>query len=128
MDDYGGMLFNRRRQSRDSVLNSRIIELACGNRLLMSGYSAKMFGENPLITVDEDYMKNAKQGELCFAEKKPETLAGVETLYIFSWNRHYPADVFFEFDPEKEGFYAASAEEFAGSSHEKITLTVYERR
>lgn len=121
------MLFNRRRQSRDSVLNSRVIGLAGGKRLLMSGYSAKMFGEDANITVDEDYFNNAGQGELCFAEKKPETLAGVETLYIFCWNRHYPADVFFGFDLQKEGFSVASTEEFAGSSHEKITLTVYER-
>ncbi|MBQ3231054.1 MAG: ribonuclease Z [Clostridia bacterium] len=128
VDDNNGMLFNKRRQSRDSVVNRKIKELAEGKRLLMSAYSAKMFGDCDKIEVESDIFAAASNGDFCFAEEKIETLEGVEALYVFCWNRSYPADVYFQFKPENEGFCAVFEEELEGSSHEKITLTVFERK
>ena len=45
VDDKGGLAFNHRRQSRDRVLNERIL-MHCGmHRLWISPYTAKLFGE-----------------------------------------------------------------------------------
>lgn len=125
LDDKNGMLFNKRRQSRDSVLTERVLKLAEGNKLFVSTYSAKLFGENTAVTVVDNPLNSAQSGDFCFIESAVETLANVTTLYVFRWNRHYPADTFFTLDIEKEGFKLVSTEDFAGSSHEKITLEVY---
>ena len=127
LDEKNGMMFNKRRQSRDSVLNERILKLAMGKRLLMSEYSAKLFGENDAVTVALDPISAASGDDFCFIEGKVTSLANIDTLCIALWNRHYPADVFFDLDIKKEGFRLVSVEEFAGSSHEKITLNIYNK-
>lgn len=126
LDDKNGMLFNKRRQSRDSVVNERVIALSDGNKLIMNAYSAKLFADTNII-VDDEFLNNAQSGDFCFAECKIDSLQNVEKLYIFRWNRVYPADTFFGFDIEKEGFILESSEDFAGSSHDKITLDIYKK-
>lgn len=127
LDEKNGLLFNKRRQSRDSVLNEKVLSLAEGKNLLMTAYSAKLFGENEGITVVDDPILSAENDDFCFIEAKIDSLDKIDTLCVFLWNRHYPADAFFEFDLTKEGFVLASTEELAGSSHEKITLNMYNK-
>lgn len=43
LDDGGGMMFNRRRQSQDRIVRDKILELASGSRLLMNAYTYKQF-------------------------------------------------------------------------------------
>ena len=124
LDDKNGMLFNKRRQSRDSVLNEKVISIAEGSRLLMNAYSAKLFADFN-VTVDEDFLCLAEKDDFCFCEKAIDSLENVEKIYVFRWNRHYPSDTVFSFDLEKEGYSLESTEEFAGSSHDKITLDIY---
>ena len=54
----------------------------------------------------------------------PET-ANVEAVVLYKWNRVYPADQYFSKD--LSGWKMVETEEFAGSSHEKITKERYER-
>ena len=63
----------------------------------------------------------------CFAEEAVPSLAGVEELYWFNWNRSYPADVVFNHNVENLGFGLEKTVEFAGSSHDKITLNLYKK-
>ena len=49
----------------------------------------------------------------------------IEKIILYRWNRVYPADVHFPID--FSGWKLVQAEEFAGSSHEKITEEIYER-
>lgn len=127
LDEKNGILFNKRRQSRDSVLNTRVLELAKGKKLFVTAYSAKLFNESDAVTVVDNPLKSAQDDDFCFIESNIDSLSDIETLYIFNWNRHYPADTFFKFDLEKEGFKLISTEEFAGSSHERITLNIYNK-
>ena len=127
LDEKNGMMFNKRRQSRDSVLNQKVLELSEGKRLMMNGYSAKLFGGDKGIIADDNFLQIAQTGDFCFIESPLESLHNVENLYVFLWNRHYPADVYFNFDIKKEGFVLQSTEEFAGTSHEKITLNIYKK-
>ncbi len=41
LDDRGGMLFNKRRQSQDVLLRQQILTETAGGRLWMNSYSAK---------------------------------------------------------------------------------------
>ncbi len=126
LDDKNGMLFNKRRQSRDSVLNERVLSISSGARLLMNTYSAKLFSDSETVA-DDNFLNIAESSDYCFCEAAVESLENAEKIYVFRWNRHYPADTFFKFDIEKEGYSLESTEEFVGSSHEKITLDIYKK-
>jgi len=129
LDEKNGMLFNKRRQSRDSLLNQKIIALSQGKKLWMNSYSAKLFA-NEDILMDDSLPEKAEKGDFCFFEQEIDrsVIDKAESFYVFLWNRHYPADVYFKFDLAQEGFVLAETEEFAGSSHEKITLNIYRRK
>lgn len=125
LDDKNGILFNKRRQSRDRVLCERVLELTSGRRLLMNAYSAGLF-EGKGVTVDENFLENAEKGDYCFAENA-DFLAyteKIEDVIIYRWNRVYPSDVKIDIS-FLEGRNACSTEDFEGSSHEKITEVIY---
>lgn len=131
VDDRMGLCFHGRRQSQDRVLRAKLLALSAGTRLWMNGYSAKQFAKDPGtegIAVAEDFLSRAGAGEVCFVEQGSvaEAAASVERLYLFHWNRAYPADEFFDL-PLSPGWRMTESEEFPGSSHEKITMEVYER-
>ena len=123
-DENNGMLFNNRRQSRDSVLCRYILNTVGEQPLAMTEYSAKMFPESENIVVCDNIFES---NGFCFAEEAVPSLAGVEELYWFNWNRHYPADVVFNHNVESLGFWLEKTVEFAGSSHDKITLNLYKK-
>lgn len=127
LDDRNGMMFGGRRQSRDRVLCDRVLKMAQGKTLWMSEYSAKLFGDAVGISACNDYRRLAKAGDYCFAEDGEVSLDGVNRLIVYRWNRHYPSDQVFPYDPETCGFRKVSSSDFAGSSHEKITEDIYER-
>lgn len=126
LDDKNGMMFNNRRQSQDRVLRERMLSSITG-KLYMSEYSAKMFGENDRIVIDGDYRLHAGENDFCFAEDGEISLENVNTLIIYRWNRLYPADKRFDFDPCALGFKKISTEEFIGSSHPVITEEIYRK-
>ena len=125
LDDRNGMMFNKRRQSQDSVLRARIVNASGENKLWMSPYSAKQFEDDAQIEVDENYQKRAGKNDICFVEDIPISLRHVDRISIYRWNRHYPADKHFDIDLDKKGFKLISTDDFAGSSHEKITEEIY---
>lgn len=128
LDDKNGMMFNRRRQSRDSVLISRVKELANGKRILMNSYSEPLFKESgACISVLDGFLGKAENDDFCFIENEEIPLEKCDLICIFRWNRVYPADRFFDCDLQNHGFVLRSNEDFVGSSHERITLEIYER-
>ena len=131
VDDNGGVLFNHRRQSSDRVVRQRVLELCAGSRLWMSHYSARGFEQTdlPEINLDDDFIAEAQAGEYCFTEGtelRPYE-PWIERIILFRWNRVYPADVYFDIPLEEHGWQCVSREEFAGYSHERITMEQYTR-
>ena len=128
VDDAMGIGFNKRRQSKDRVLRARMLAHAKGQNFFVSAYTAKQFEEGEMgYTVCEVPEETAEKGDFVFAEDRDIPLACVETLILYRWNRRYPADRYFSFDPSKEGFALVRTEEFVGSSHDNITEEVYEK-
>ena len=128
LDDRLGMTFNGRRQSRDRLVCEDIVKDARGGTLLMAEFSRNLFVSMgaPFICA-EGFLDIAKKGDTCFVENKALSsyVHKIERLVIYRWNRHYPSDMTFDIDPEREGFRLLTTEEFAGNSHEKITKEIY---
>lgn len=122
-DNAMGLLFARRRQSKDAALRERLIALS-GGKLRMSPYSAKQF--DVPVYAGADYLSGAEAGDWCFVENGDyEAYADrIERIVLFRWNRDYPADLYFRF-PGK--WTLVSAEDFPGTSHDKITQEVYRK-
>ena len=128
LDDKGGMMFNNRRQSRDKEVIDRIVEIIQGSKLWLNDYSKSLFDQVIIpLAVDDDFLQKAGYGEFCFAENADiaQYTLKIEKIYLFRWNRHYPADIYFPVDLIDYKLIAQS--EFMGNSHEKITLEVYEK-
>ncbi len=121
LDDKNGMLFNKRRQGRDSVLNERVLEIVANNPLYVSGYTKALF---PCATIVENF--STLEAGFAFVED-PAHLQQMEIdmLYVFKWNRNYPSDT--RFAMNLADYTKVSEEEFVGSSHEKISLEVYKK-
>ncbi len=127
IDKSGGILFGGRRLSQDSALRMKLIEIVSDDNLLMNEYSAKQFEANEKIKIYEDFLSEANENDICFIENVEVPMDKVSEIYLFNWNRNYPADTYFEFEPKGLGFKRIKKEDFVGSSHKKITLEVYRR-
>ena len=132
VDNRNGTFFNRRRQSQDRLLRSRILSELHGRRLWMNAYSLRQFQkELPLevrLSVDEDFLTKAGTGEVCFVEGLPllPWLDRIEQVILYRWNRDYPADVYLDWDLSR--FQVSGLREFPGTSHPNITRTIYVRK
>lgn len=128
LDDKGGMLFNRRRQSKDKALVEDVLHRSVGRRLLISSFSAAIFPEGTAeIIADEDFLGDIGQGDVCFVENKSlQPIAGqIDCLVVYRWNRVYPADFYCDID--LDSWQLQESADFVGSSHDKITREVYSR-
>ena len=80
------------------------------------------------LAVNLDFLSLAGSGEFCLTES--EELAAyeesIEQIIVFWWNRTYPADVYLDLDLSQ--WERKKRYEFPGTSHEKITEEIYERR
>ena len=126
VDDKMGMLFNKRRQSMDSVLRERVLEMCAGKKLWMNEYSRKQFDAAAEgISVDEDFMAKAGEDDYCFVENiSPKAYERqLKQIVLYKWNRVYPADLYFDID--LTDWRLAQSSDFAGSSHDKITEEIY---
>lgn len=124
IDDNCGMMFNRRRQSRDKLLTADVIEMTKSHKLWMNEYSAKLFEEESVI-IKDDFLQQAQDDDFCFVENQSVQpyLAKVEEVVLYRWNRKYPADFYFDLDMDE--WKLVDEKEFTGSSHEKITRERY---
>ena len=130
LDNKKGMMFNHRRQSRDQAVTDRIQKICTGKKLWMNPYSDKLYGslEKMDIVVENDFLSLAGSGEICLVEsdRLMRFIEKIEQIIIYWWNRTYPADVYLDLDLSQ--WERKERNEFPGTSHEKITEEIYERR
>ena len=154
VDNRMGICFNGRRVSRDRMVSEDILEMTRGNVLWMAPEADKLFKEvfkakeevcqetgtgkkiqdaghledEKMWKVDRNFLEKAEEEDFCFVEG--ENLAGYEgkitEIVLYKWNRDYPADMYFKMD--LGSWKLAETQEYAGSSHEKITEERYVRR
>ena len=102
LDQKNGMMFNHRRQSQDSVLREHVAKLVANVPLWMNHYSARQFDTESITNLNIDDA-------------------------IFRWDRTYPTDRYFDLQLGSGQWHLVGTSEFAGHSHDLITMEVYER-
>lgn len=129
LDDFGGMLFNFRRQSRDRVLIEDVMSDLADKKIYISEFSKLLFEayEGRYEIVDD--FSGLSDDCVCFVENIDVTpfIDKISGVTVYHWNRVYPRDFVFDINLEKEGFSLVSVREFVGYSHENIKKEVYER-
>lgn len=128
IDEQNGMLFNKRRQSRDVVLIEDIIKTVGDKRLLIDSFSESLFADYDNVYIAENMLEEATNGDYCFVENEDVSayINKIEKLIIYKWNRLYPSDFKFN-ETLLDSFHMESTVDFKGNSHEKITKEVYVR-
>jgi hypothetical protein len=124
------MTFFGRRQSADSALRERMISYANGKELFMDAYSAAQFADcEANIAVTDDF-SGVPDDSVCFIEDlEPESLLRrSDRLVIYRWNRNYPSETSFSFNPYEEGMKLERMSDFSGFSHPRITEEIWVRK
>ena len=126
VDNQNGMLFNRRRQSRDRAVIADILQNKENRTLYISSFSRDLL---PDATVCPSCPEHAQEDAVYFVEDQPLTpmLHHITKITVYRWNRDYPGDFYLDIDPLQAGFHVASQTDFPGYSHDKITKEVYVR-
>ncbi len=126
LDDNNGMLFNNRRQSRDSKVLWDIKNNLNGS-LTIFPFSEKLVSSAEIPY--EIMSAPASENTVLFVEDRGirEFLPITDRITVYRWNRDYPADMSLDIDLSAEGFRITRSVDFEGTSHEKITKEVYER-
>ena len=121
-DNRGGMMFNKRRQSRDSKLNEKLLEMFGEENLYIAEYSRTLFPNCPIF-------QNYENDGAYFMEN-PDWIPVVEDVFeqiiVVKWNRDYPFDKKIPFS--LKSYKMRKLIEFEGDSHDKISMEFYEKR
>lgn len=127
VDDYGGILFNRRRVSLDRMVISDILKNLGSHPLRIREYSLKLFPVDAVAYVGDDYFTDAADDDIVFLEDvvADDIWEKADKIVVYCWNRHYPSDVKFPMDMLRERGRLESTDTFAGHSHSEITREVY---
>ena len=124
------MLFNKRRQSRDSAVIANIAESVGDGILYISDFSESLFADSEIsvISVPEPLSSVSDSGYV-FVENLhiSDFTKHIDTLIIYRWNRKYPYHFSLDIIPQECGFTLADSCDFKGSSHDKITKEVYKK-
>ena len=128
IDDNGGLMFNRRRQSRDRNVIADMLSMTKGQKLYVDGYSRKLFEDFDADNVIYDCL-DASEEDFCFVEDESanKLAESANEIVIYHWNRAYPKDITFSVDLDSLCFHLESTEEFEGYSHEKITKEIFKK-
>lgn len=128
LDEKNGMLFNRRRQSRDEAVMADIQSRLGAGELLIDPISQKLAAkaEIPYCFALPELTENLPGAHFFVEERVPGDWVGLAScVVVYRWNRHYPADQFFDIDLTALGFSLSETMDFPGKSHETITREVY---
>lgn len=134
-DDLYGIMFNHRRQSKDSAVTEdicRMLESEEDNVYMwIRQYSSSLFVDKEelgkRIIVDDAFSEKCNKADFCFIEGEisAELLGSARKVILYRWNRVYPSDCKIDSAVLEEAFIKTEITEFAGSSHELITKEIY---
>lgn len=114
-----GIMFNKRRVSKDALLIERLKGITKENKIYVSEYSKPLFDgfDNLVLSIE-----NLTNNDFYFLENEDYN-GNIDKIIIYKWNRDYPADKYFDID--LSSYELISTQDFQGSSHDLITEEIY---
>lgn len=114
-----GIMFNKRRVSKDALLIERLKGITKENKIYVSEYSKPLFDgfDNLVLSIE-----NLTNNDFYFLENEGYN-GNIDKIIIYKWNRDYPADKYFDID--LSSYELISTQDFQGSSHDLITEEIY---
>lgn len=127
----GGMMFFKRRVTKDQVFIDYIIEKCDKRNLYMNEYSKELFCDKDNIIVDENFLDIATNDGCCFVENVDiaDYTDKIDRIYLCDWGRKYPATFYFDinvFDDPNWKF--ITFENLIGKSHDSMVVFIFENR
>jgi len=129
IDDNGGLMFNKRRQSRDRVLIDDMCK-SINEKIHMNAYSAQLFDAYlDKICIFDNPLKDCPDGGYVFLEGTHigNYMHEIDELIVYHWNKLYPSDMRLDINIENSELKLYNKYDFAGSSHDKITKGIYKK-
>ena len=127
-DERGGMLFMKRRVSKDRELIADILKTVGDGILYISDFSEALVVDSDISVMSvPSPLECAGDEDFVFIENlelKP-SLSRIDKIIIYNWNRKYPFDFSLDVNPKDYGFTLSQSFEFKGHSHDKITKEIY---
>ena len=119
IDNSNGIMFNKRRVSKDALLIERLKGITKENKIYVSEYSKPLFDgfDNLVLSIE-----NLTNNDFYFLENEDYN-GNIDKIIIYKWNRDYPADKYFDID--LSSYELISTQDFQGSSHDLITEEIY---
>lgn len=119
IDNRKGIMFNKRRVSKDALLIERLKGITKENKIYVSEYSKLLFDgfDNLVLSIE-----NLTNNDFYFLEDEDYN-GNIDKIIIYKWNRDYPADKYFDID--LSSYELISTQDFQGSSHDLITEEIY---
>lgn len=119
IDNRKGIMFNKRRVSKDTLLIERLKGITKGNKIYVSEYSKPIFDgfDNLVLSIE-----NLTNNDFYFLEDEDYN-GNIDKIIIYKWNRDYPADKYFDID--LSSYKLISTQDFHGLSHDLITEEIY---
>ena len=123
LDQNGGMLFNRRRQSRDARVFEDILRYA--DSVTASPFSEKLLSAYEVPHTVSEVLASGLNSGYCFIEDIPllPLKDRITEIIVYRWDKIYPADV--TLDLPLAEFKLLSTEELLGNSHQTIQKETY---
>lgn len=119
VDNRNGIMFNKRRVSKDTLLIERLKGFTKENKIYASKYSQKLFEGFTNLVFSKDTLTD---NDFYFLEDE-DYVGNINKIILYKWNRDYPADKYFTIDLSEFKLY--STIDFQGSSHDLITEEIY---
>ena len=119
IDNRKGIMFNKRRVSKDTLLIERLKGITKENKIYVSEYSKPLFDgfDNLVLSIE-----NLTNNDFYFLENEGYN-GNIDKIIIYKWNRDYPADKYFDID--LSSYELISTQDFQGASHDLITEEIY---
>lgn len=130
-----GVFYNNQRQSTDININIDIAKKvkSANANLHLSAYSKSLFENFPdlsikLIDEDTDVTSIAKNDYVLIEDLNPqEYIKNASGLIVYTFDKAYPADRFFNYELIKTQFSSIKTDSFSGFSHNKINVEIFEK-
>jgi hypothetical protein len=128
VDERNGMSFEGRRNAQDRRMRDDVRTLfPC---LSMDAYAYGLYGKDD-VKCDYEICEDLRDSHYpCILETTPPSAYEdkIEKIVLYQWHNRYPATVTMDIDLHDEKWECVDHYCFEGSSHEKITRAIFQKK